>query len=185
MLRICPILSKAMTRLRRQHCHYCTWPIAQPLILFFRLLFNIDNFQVPHRLNDEIVKTLVCFFIVQSELMKALSKACSDPSICYAVPGCCACCCALSTKVFENNSYRIEQVWPAHGFYAVHLPVPSHFRNWVEPSKSAFGLSPHPNCQETSALVIIFCLQERSWNAGRLSLRSWTKVYFVQLSLAF
>lgn len=78
-----------------------------------------------------------------------------------------------AVPVFGGNSYRIERAWPAQGFiYA--MPVLSHLE--TRPSKSTFGLSPHPNSRETSTLVIIFHLQERLWNAGRLSLRSWTKL---------
>lgn len=35
--------------------------------IILRQLFNITNFQMPHRLNGEIVKTWVFFFIAQSE----------------------------------------------------------------------------------------------------------------------
>lgn len=52
-------------------------PIAQPLILLWRQLGEVNNFQMPHRLS----KLSGGFFTVQSELMKTWSKACSDPSV--------------------------------------------------------------------------------------------------------
>lgn len=109
-----------------------TWPIAPPLILALRQLCKINNLQWGG------CQSSLVFVTVRAE--EGLEQGLQGPC---AVP------------VLGRNSYR---TWPAQGFiYA--MPVLSHLE--TGPSKSTFGLSPHPNSRETSTLVIIFHLQER------------------------
>lgn len=171
----------------RQYHNYCTWPVA--------LLHNLSYYFWGSFLILLIFKCsidwmgrlskLQGFFHCPARIWCRLWARHVVTQYLVCCPKLMCVCCAICTEVFEKDSCRIEWVWPARGFYAMHLPVLSHFRNWVGPGKSTFGLYPHPNCRETSALVIILCPQEGPWNAGRLSLRSWPKLCFVQPSPLF